>query len=402
MENNQLARFRYRFLAVMLDGLLIQQIGLAIALAIIYFLKISDINLITYGALGIFFCVGIVLDFLSNVVLARLTNGKSLGKGLVGIRIVTVDNSKLTLWKLIKRWGVFVGMSLTMSYFFYPVSLVIMRKSPLKQGLHDRASQTLVVNSKTSSRKKLVSWFVYILLIVISTIALAFYGVGVARNFVNELTKQMNDSATSNFSSQLDALKKQAADLEKNAVSLSGEKGPLATLNNETFTEGLSDYNDAIDFSERDDFLSARIEIDEAFEKNPRSKLIQAQRCYIYTMFESSDDTSPRAYSICKEAYAVAPNDPTVIGNMIVNAYYVDKCNEIGDAAIALSNIRMGSNYTSETKSTIYGEAGVHILACGINDELGVKMVQKGIELTNNYQYKKYYQDYLDEYLGTI
>lgn len=69
-----------------------------------------------------------------------LSGGQSVGKALIGLRIVPLDGSKMTFWRSIVRYVAFVISALLLF-----LGLLWVLVSDRRQGWHDKAARTCVI-----------------------------------------------------------------------------------------------------------------------------------------------------------------------------------------------------------------------------------------------------------------
>lgn len=74
------------------------------------------------------------------VLTTYLTNGQSLGKKLLGIRIVSIYHHRISLWHCIERSLGYVASTLELGVGFIQIFW-----NPNRMTLHDRIAETLVV-----------------------------------------------------------------------------------------------------------------------------------------------------------------------------------------------------------------------------------------------------------------
>jgi uncharacterized RDD family membrane protein YckC len=184
MEDNKpkLARLRYRFLGIMVESILTEAIVIPMILGILVVLKVTN-SLSIILIFSVLYYVGILtLDFLNNVVLVKLTNGKSLGKALFNTRILGSNFRSASLWSIIKHWFVLTGFGLSLSWVGLLVNYLVMRKMPLKQGIHNIIADTVVVESQTSNNKFVLLWGSVALAFMMSLVLCIMFGVILTTN----------------------------------------------------------------------------------------------------------------------------------------------------------------------------------------------------------------------------
>jgi uncharacterized RDD family membrane protein YckC len=160
MENTtpKLARLRYRLFALMVESVLTEFIVVTLILGTFVILNVKN-SPFTFALFWVLYYLGIlVIDFLNNFVLVKMTNGKSLGKALFNIRILRSDFTKATSWNIFKHWFILTGIGLSMNLLGLLLNYLVIRKMPLKQGIHNIIADTVVVESQTSNNKFVLLW----------------------------------------------------------------------------------------------------------------------------------------------------------------------------------------------------------------------------------------------------
>jgi uncharacterized RDD family membrane protein YckC len=87
--------------------------------------------------------VGIGLIALYFGLLPRLWNGRTIGKRLFGLRIVSLSHNRLTLWQCIERALGYAFSSLEGGFGFIQYFL-----HPNRQTVHDRIAETVVIRER--------------------------------------------------------------------------------------------------------------------------------------------------------------------------------------------------------------------------------------------------------------
>jgi uncharacterized RDD family membrane protein YckC len=124
-----------RFVAILIDALILGLVGLAI-----------NLTLATYGGeyrVLISYFTQILLSLGYFVVLQTYLGGQTLGKKIMGIRVVNWEGKKPTLGRMAIReiFGKFC------SYITYGVGFLMILWDRKRQGLHDKVADTYVVKA---------------------------------------------------------------------------------------------------------------------------------------------------------------------------------------------------------------------------------------------------------------
>lgn len=146
LQGVPLASFRSRALAFLIDGLIVGAVLGVLSLwpSIFSVTPGSSFTLtLDFGSLVGFACV--VLYF---GVTTYLGHGVTPGKRLLGIRVVSVVHSRLSLWHCIERSLGYAASSLEAGFGFLQYF-----KHPNRQTVHDRIAETIVVVSKSPRRE---------------------------------------------------------------------------------------------------------------------------------------------------------------------------------------------------------------------------------------------------------
>jgi uncharacterized RDD family membrane protein YckC len=92
-------------------------------------------------------CLGFV-PIIYFVITTYLTNGQSIGKKIVGIKIISVYHRRIGLWHCIERSLGYVASTLELMIGFYHVFW-----NPNRMALHDRIAETVVIKSCIKKKK---------------------------------------------------------------------------------------------------------------------------------------------------------------------------------------------------------------------------------------------------------
>jgi uncharacterized RDD family membrane protein YckC len=148
----QYAGFASRFLALIVDLAVvigtITIVGIVVSLLLSFFRLDDLINdlLASDNILGDILRVVTVLasiafiSFAYFVLIWTFTAGQSVGKALVGVRIVPTDGSRITVWRAIVRYFAFLLSALLLF-----LGLLWVLVSDSRQGWHDKIARTYVI-----------------------------------------------------------------------------------------------------------------------------------------------------------------------------------------------------------------------------------------------------------------
>jgi uncharacterized RDD family membrane protein YckC len=146
LQGVQLASFRSRALAFVIDGLIVSAVlvGLSLWPSIASFAPGRSLTLtLDFGSL-----VGFAVVILYFGITTYLGEGATLGKRLLGIRVVSLVHSRLSLWHCIERALGYAASSLEAGFGFLQYF-----KHPNRQTVHDRIAETIVIVSKSPKPK---------------------------------------------------------------------------------------------------------------------------------------------------------------------------------------------------------------------------------------------------------
>lgn len=147
----QYGGFWIRFVAVFLDGILLQLVRVALSLLILGivttpFRPRSSTPAAFSGAVLTLTLVTFLVAFLYEVIMIRYF-GATLGKMAVGVKVIRTDGSAV-------GWGISVGRYFMkiISYIILFIGYIIAGFDPEKRALHDRACDTRVVYKRSLAR----------------------------------------------------------------------------------------------------------------------------------------------------------------------------------------------------------------------------------------------------------
>jgi len=148
----QYAGFASRFVAYIIDLVVvigaITIIGIVVTLLLNFFRlnELIDNLLASDNALGdilrviTFFSSVAFISFSYFVLIWTFTAGQSVGKALIGVRIVPKDGSRITVWRAIVRYFAFLLSALVLF-----LGLLWVLVSDSRQGWHDKIARTYVI-----------------------------------------------------------------------------------------------------------------------------------------------------------------------------------------------------------------------------------------------------------------
>ena len=160
-SEQELASIPGRILAMLIDVLLIilifyligkvfDMLGLGITnikLVNIFHIEIEAKNMSEKEIQFFKTCLGfipIVYFALSNYI----SNGQSIGKKIMGIRIIAIYHHRIGLWHCIERSLGYVASTLELMIGFYQVFW-----NPNRMTLHDRIAETIVIKTRRKKKK---------------------------------------------------------------------------------------------------------------------------------------------------------------------------------------------------------------------------------------------------------
>lgn len=77
-----------------------------------------------------------------------ITNGQSIGKKILGIKIISIYHHRISLWHCIERSLGYVASTLELMIGFYQVFW-----NPNRMALHDRIAETIVIKARQKKKK---------------------------------------------------------------------------------------------------------------------------------------------------------------------------------------------------------------------------------------------------------
>lgn len=151
METAKYGGFWIRFVAVVIDGILLSIVFIAIGFLIGLLglaasfegVDTSDSSALTaavMGAAGLFQVLGVVMGFLYFTLMESSKNQGTLGKMALGLKVVDAEGNQLSFGKAALRYiGKFVSQIILM------IGYIIAAFNPRKQALHDMIASTFVI-----------------------------------------------------------------------------------------------------------------------------------------------------------------------------------------------------------------------------------------------------------------
>jgi uncharacterized RDD family membrane protein YckC len=92
-------------------------------------------------------CLGFV-PILYFAISNYITNGQSIGKKILGIKIISIYHQRIGLWHCIERSLGYVASTLELGIGFYQVFW-----NPNRMTLHDRIAETIVIKTRLKKNK---------------------------------------------------------------------------------------------------------------------------------------------------------------------------------------------------------------------------------------------------------
>ena len=84
------------------------------------------------------------------VLTTYITNGQTIGKKIVGIKIISIYHHRIGFWHCIERSLGYVASTLELGFGFYEVFW-----NPNRRALHDRIGETIVINTRVKSKNNI-------------------------------------------------------------------------------------------------------------------------------------------------------------------------------------------------------------------------------------------------------
>lgn len=143
-----------RFLAGVLDGLLVVMVLLAVVLGLTVLAELDPTGASTFvqGFLALGFLLGIVAYFVG---FHALSDGQTPGKRALGIRVVGVDGEPAGLGALVLRGVLMIPDAVPVPLF---LGMIVIAVSPRRQRLGDVMARTLVVRDTRSGARGMEPW----------------------------------------------------------------------------------------------------------------------------------------------------------------------------------------------------------------------------------------------------
>lgn len=186
VQKNWIANFWRRIGALFIDALILGFVGFLLGLAL-------EATFIQIGGWGRLIGFGIALAYF-GLMNSKLCNGQTIGKRLLNLRVVDLDNHTIPLIKSVLRYIVLAapfslnGAQFTdealLSYLMYPLSMIIFGglfsivylyifNRVTRQSLHDLATGTLVVNANMEKQEVGKVWKPHLVIVAVFFVAAA-------------------------------------------------------------------------------------------------------------------------------------------------------------------------------------------------------------------------------------
>ncbi len=147
MPTRQLADWWTRAGAFVLDQLIVGAVALALSFAVTgAFHRPGQ----TQGSLAFYAVVAAVASLYAPLLMARggARNGQTLGKQLVGIRVVRTDGQPVGFWLGVLRTVVAQQLLIGLTFYLYAVvDYLWPLRDPQNQALHDKIARTWVLRT---------------------------------------------------------------------------------------------------------------------------------------------------------------------------------------------------------------------------------------------------------------
>ena len=145
------AGFWIRFVAVVIDGIILFVVGLVITMPLRMAIGVSTINAdnpaaaipMIMGAFGLSMAVNLVLNALYQIYFLS-SRGATVGKMALGLKVIRADGGPLSVGQATGRFFAY----LLDAYFTFTIGFIIAGFDAEKRALHDRICDTRVIYSK--------------------------------------------------------------------------------------------------------------------------------------------------------------------------------------------------------------------------------------------------------------
>ncbi|UTA48256.1 RDD family protein [Simiduia sp. 21SJ11W-1] len=204
VQQNWIANFWRRIGALFIDTLILGLVGFLLGLA----LKATFVQIGGWGRLIGF---GIALAYF-GLMNSKLSNGQTIGKRLLNLRVVDLDNHTIPLIRSVFRYivlaapfslnGAQFSNEALLSYLMYPLSMIVFGglfsiiylyifNRVTRQSLHDLAAGTLVVNANIEKQEVGKVWKLHLVIVAVFFVAAAIVPAFTGKLAQNEPFKDM-------------------------------------------------------------------------------------------------------------------------------------------------------------------------------------------------------------------
>ncbi|KYG32470.1 hypothetical protein AZF04_05235 [Alkalihalobacillus trypoxylicola] len=140
VKEQRYAGFWLRFWAFLFDLIVLYAINQVLLKPVIQMAGLESLHIITFSAGSILYAI----SFFAYFALMTKYTGQSLGKMIIGIKVISIDGKPLSWGTVLFREG--VGRLIHQIFFFTKFIYIVIAFTPKKQGIHDMIAQTAVIH----------------------------------------------------------------------------------------------------------------------------------------------------------------------------------------------------------------------------------------------------------------
>ena len=204
VQQNWIANFWKRLGAFFIDTLILGLVGFLLGLAL-------EATFVQIGGWGRLIGFGIALTYF-GLMNSKLCNGQTIGKRLLNLRVVDLDNHTIPLFKSVLRYiilaapfslnGAQFSNEALLSYLIYPLTMIVFGglfsiiylyifNRVTRQSLHDLAAGTLVVNANIEMQEVGKVWKPHLAIVAVFFVVAAMVPIFTGQLAQNEPFKDM-------------------------------------------------------------------------------------------------------------------------------------------------------------------------------------------------------------------